>query len=164
MTTTTARGAASAADRPAPAADRLPAAAAPGRTALVLAAGAAVATAANSAVAFAAVAAGADPSFGPLTAAAFPTFTIAGLLAGYLGWRIVRARASRPDRVLRVLVPVLLLASMAPNLALLATGFITGTSLTGVVALMLMHVVVVAVGVPVYARLAPVVGETRAAR
>jgi len=39
---------------------------------------------------------------------------------------------------------------------LMATGFIPGTTVTGVVALMLMHLVVAGVTVPVSQRLAPV--------
>jgi hypothetical protein len=55
-----------------------------------------------------------------------------------------------------VLVPVLAVMSFVPDTVLAITGFIPGTTLTGVVALMLMHLVVVAIAVPLCARLAPV--------
>ena len=126
-----------------------------GRTALLLAAAVAVAGAANTAISVVAVAAGAQ-AFAPLTPPVYLAFTVLGVLAGYLGWRLVRARAQRPARVLRILVPVIVVASLLPNVALAATAFIPGTTLTGVIALSLMHLVVAAVAVPVYQRIAPV--------
>ncbi len=126
------------------------------RTVLLLVAGAVVAGIANSIVAFSALAAGARADFSPLLPAVYLPFTVLGLLAGYLGWRIVRARATQPLRVLRVLVPVLFVLSFLPDTVLLLTGFIPGATPNGVVALMLIHPIVVAVGVPLYQRLAPV--------
>jgi len=125
------------------------------RTALLLLAAVAAAGLANTVIALAAVAAGAPSSYGPLTAPAYLTFTVVGVLVGYLGWRIVRRSAARPARVLRVLVPVVLVLSWVPDALLAALQFIPGTTLTGAIALALMHAVVVAVAVPVYARIAP---------
>ena len=125
------------------------------RTALLLLAAVAAAGLANTVIALAAVAAGAPSSYGPLTAPAYLTFTVVGVLVGYLGWRIVRRSAARPVRVLRVLVPVVLVLSWVPDALLAALQFIPGTTLTGAIALALMHAVVVAVAVPVYARIAP---------
>ncbi len=125
-------------------------------TVLLLVAAVVVAGAINTVVAFGALAAGADASFAPLMPAVYLPFTLLGVAAGYLGWRIVRARAAHPLRALRVLVPVLLLASLIPDLVLLLTGFIPGTTVVGAVGLMLMHPVTVAVAVPVFQRLAPV--------
>jgi hypothetical protein len=62
---------------------------------------------------------------------------------------LVRARARRPRTLLTVLVPVLLVLSLVPDVMLLVTGFIPGTTTTGAIALMLMHPTVVAVTVPV---------------
>ncbi len=135
-----------------------PASAHPSRRVVVaatLAAGAVIAVAANVVVALAAVAAGARADFAPLTIAVYAPFTVVGIVAGYIGWRIVRRRASSPRRVLTVLVPVLLVLSFAPDTIALIVGFIPNGSVTGYVGLMMMHVVVVAVGVPVFARLAP---------
>ena len=55
----------------------------------------------------------------------------------------------------RVLVPVLTVLSFAPDVALLVLGFIPGTTAVGVVALMLMHLVVVAAAVIAGRRIAP---------
>jgi hypothetical protein len=130
----------------------------PRRAAVVLTLGAAavVAVAANTVVAVAGVAAGASASFAPLMIAVYGPFSVLGIVAGYVGWRIVRGRAAHPLRVLRVLVPVLLVLSFLPDTISAIVGFIPDSSATGFVSLMIMHVVVVGVGVPVYQRLAPV--------
>ena len=143
-------------DAPARAGTTTPAASA-GRTALLLVAAFAVAGTANAVIATAALAAGASSAYPPLMAPAFLTFTAIGVVVGYFGWRIVRRLFARPARVLRVLVPVVLVLSWVPDLLLAITGFIPGTTTTGAVGLALMHAVVVAVAVPVYARVAPVV-------
>lgn len=125
-------------------------------TVLVLVAGAIIAIAANAVVAFSAIAAGASSEFHPLMFSIFSAFTVIGYFAAYLGWRIVRARAAHPVAVLRVLVPVLTVLSFIPDVVVLATGFIPNSSSTAVIALALMHLVVVAVAVPVFLRVAPV--------
>ena len=81
----------------------------------------------------------------------YATLTVAGVLLATAGWTLVRRFAGRPRAVLRVLVPVVLVLSLVPDLALLAGG----TSVANVVGLMLMHVVVAAVLVPVLARVLP---------
>jgi hypothetical protein len=126
------------------------------RAAFLLTAGAIVALAANAVIAMAAIAAGADSGFSPLLVFVYGPFTVIGLLAAYAGWRIVRRRARNPRTVLRVLVPVLAVLSFIPDTVLAITGFIPDTTFTGVVALMLMHLVVVAIAVPLSGRLAPV--------
>jgi hypothetical protein len=126
------------------------------RTAVVtLLAAVGVAVAACAVIAFAAVTAGAT-AFPPLMPLVFGPFAAVGVLAAYIGWRIVRARARRPRAVLNVLVPVLLLLSFIPDVVLLLTGFIPGTTVTGAIGLMLMHLTVAGVAVPVAQRLAPV--------
>lgn len=126
------------------------------RTALLLAAAFAVAGLANTVIAFTALAVGATSGFGPLTPAFYLTFTALGVAGGYLGWRIVRRLFADPGRVLRVLVPVALVLSWIPDVALAILQFIPGANVTGAVALALMHAVVVGVAVPVYQRIAPV--------
>ena len=125
------------------------------RTALLLAAAVAVAGLANTVIALTAIAAGAPSTYGPLTAPAYLTFTAVGVIVGYLGWRIVRRSVRNPAKVLRVLVPVVLVLSWVPDALLAALQFIPGTTLTGALALGLMHAVVAAVAVPVYLRIAP---------
>lgn len=118
--------------------------------ALVLVAGTAVAIAVNAIVAALAIAAGAPASYGPLTFPAFTLFTVLGMVAGWAGWRIVQRRARDPRRVLSILVPVVAVLSFVPDVLLLALRFIPGTTVPAVIALMAMHVVVVAVAVPSY--------------
>jgi hypothetical protein len=125
------------------------------RTVLTLVAAVAVAIVAAEIIALAAIAAGAT-AFPPLMPFVFGPFAAIGVLAGYAGWRIVRRLTAQPRRVLRVLVPVVLLLSFVPDVVLLTTGFIPGTTTTGAVALMLMHLTVAGVVVPVSQRLAPV--------
>jgi hypothetical protein len=126
------------------------------RAVVVLIVGAAVAVLANSVIAAIALAAGASGTFSPLIFFVYAPFTVAGLVAGYVGWCIVRRRARRPAATLRVLVPVITVLSFLPDTVLALTRFIPGTSITSVIALALMHIVVVAIAVPVSARLAPV--------
>jgi hypothetical protein len=126
------------------------------RTVVVLILGAAVAVLANSVIAVAALAAGASNAFSPLMIYVYGPFTIAGLIAAYVGWRIVRRRARRPRTVLRILVPLLTVLSFAPDTVLAVARFIPGTSSVALIGLVLMHVVVVAVAVPICVRLAPV--------
>ena len=123
---------------------------------LLLIAGAIVALGVNTGLAYAALALGAEPAFAPLTIVAFGPFTVIGFFAAYAGWRIVRARATRPAALLRVLVPVLTVLSFTPDVVLLVTGFIPGVSLIGGLALALMHLVVVGAVLLVAARVAPV--------
>jgi len=124
-------------------------------TVLTVGAGVIVTIAAATIDAYSAIAAGADASFAPLTPAVYAPFAALGVIAAYIGWTIIRRRASRPARVLRVLVPVLGVLSFVPDVILAMTGFIPGASLTGVVALAIMHVIVIGVAVPVCLRLAP---------
>ena len=126
------------------------------RTVVLLAAAFAVAGLANSVIALAAGAAGASSTYAPLMPPVYLAFTAIGVLGGYLGWRIVRRASANPARVLRVLVPVALVLSWVPDVILALVQFIPGTNLTGAIGLALMHAVVVAVAVPVYARVAPV--------
>ena len=121
-----------------------------GRAAAILVIAVAVAVAGNALVATLAIAAGASASFGPLTFPAYTLFTVLGIAAGWLGWVIVSRRARDPRRALLILVPVLTVLSFVPDVLLLATGFIPGTTTPAVVALMCMHLVVVAVAVPAY--------------
>ena len=126
------------------------------RTVVLLAAAFAVAGLANSVIALAAGAAGASSAYAPLMPPVYLAFTAIGVLGGYLGWRIVRRASANPARVLRVLVPVALVLSWVPDVILAVVQFIPGTNLTGAIGLALMHAVVVAVAVPVYAGVAPV--------
>lgn len=121
------------------------------RPAIVLVAATALAVALNAIVAAIAVAAGAPASYGPLTFPAYTLMTVVGMVAGWIGWSVVTRRARDPRRVLGWLVPLVAVLSFVPDVLLLALGFIPGTTTTAVVALMAMHIVVLAVAVPAFA-------------
>jgi hypothetical protein len=94
--------------------------------------------------------------FQPLNPAVYGIYTIVGALLGAIGWRLIVARSRNAARLLRILVPTVVAASLVPDLALLAgTDVMPGITTTGVVALMLMHVAVAAVVVPAYRRFMP---------
>lgn len=122
----------------------------PARTGLILAAAIAIAVALNALVAAVAVGAGAPASFAPLNLPVHGAFAAAGVIAGWAGWRTVHRRAARPGAVLRVLVPAVMLVSFVPDLALMALRFIPDTTTAGALALMAMHLVVLAVALPGY--------------
>ena len=126
------------------------------RTALILLGAVVGAVVVNFVVATIAVGAGASSSFGPLQPPVYGAFTALGIIGGWLGWRAVQRRSDRPRAVLQVLVPAVTVVSFVPDLALLALQFIPDTSTAGVLALMVMHLVVVAFGVPAYALATPV--------
>lgn len=120
-----------------------------------LVAAAIVATALNAVVAAIAHAAGASSQLQALQLPTYTIFTVIGLLAGAAGWAIVRARARNPQRVLRVLVPAVVLVSFVPDVLVGAFGGLPGASWGGGVALMIMHVVVSSVAVGTYLRVLP---------
>jgi hypothetical protein len=110
---------------------------------------------ASYAIAAIAHAAGVAHSFRPLQLATFTALILAGVLAGGLGWQLVRTRAARPGRLLSRLVPAVLVLSFIPDLLL---GISKGLDATwgGVAALMCMHVAVAAAAVTSYSLFLPV--------
>jgi hypothetical protein len=126
------------------------------RTALILLAVIAAAVGVNALVATIARHSGANAAFAPLQLPVYGGFTALGVVVGWLGWQIVRRRSARPSSVLKVLVPVATVVSFIPDVALLALKFIPDSNAAAVVALMVMHVVVVALAVPGYLLAAPV--------
>ena len=113
------------------------------------------ATALDAAVAAVAHAAGASHHFGPLKLPDFGALTIIGILAGAAGWVIVRGRSARPRRLLRVLVPAVLVVSFVPDILVGTSGTMTGTSWGAVAALMTMHLLVAAVAIVTYLSVLP---------
>ena len=78
-----------------------------------------------------------------------------GLIAGAIGWHLIATRSRNATRLLRTLVPTVLVLSLIPDVLLLAADSVPGTTTAGVVALMLMHFGVAAAAVPAYRRLTP---------
>lgn len=127
-----------------------------GRTIVLTVAGIIAAGLATTVVALIATALGAAEGFAPLMPAVYLPFVAVGVIAAVIGWRIVRSRAAHPFAVLRVLVPVVLIASFIPDTVLIVTRFIPGTTLLGGLSLSVMHLIVAAIAVPLAQRIAPV--------
>jgi len=127
------------------------------RTSTVLLAGLLAIVAAlvgNVAVAQVALAAGASEEFQPLTFAAYSFLTVIGVVAGLVGWLLIR-RTANAAATLRWLVPTVLVLSLVPDV-LLGFSDRPGVSWGAVLALMVMHVVVTAAAVTTFSRLLPV--------
>ena len=108
----------------------------------------------NTVVAQIALAAGASEDFQPLTFGAYSFFTVIGVVAGLVGWLLVR-RKPNAAATLRWLVPTVLVLSLVPDVAL---GFSDrpGVSWGAVLALMVMHVVVTVAAVATFSKFLPV--------
>ena len=145
---------------PAPASTARPAASTR-RTVALTAAGVVIAGVATSIVALTVTALGLADGFAPLRPAVYLPFVAIGVIAAVIGWRIIRSRVANPARVLRVLVPLVLVASFIPDTILIITRFIPGTTVTGGLSLSIMHLIVAAVAVPLAQWIAPV-GARRA--
>ena len=127
------------------------------KTSTVLLAGliaALVALVGNTVVAQVAHAAGASDEFQPLTFGAYSFFTVVGVVAGLVGWLLIR-RTANAAATLRWLVPTVLVVSFVPDI-LLGFSDRPGVSWGAVAALMVMHVVVTVAAVATFSRLLPV--------
>ncbi|MFJ2884958.1 DUF6069 family protein [Streptomyces sp. NPDC087305] len=109
-----------------------------------------LAAAADTVIAQLALAAGAPDDFQPLKASSYIFLTTVGILAGALGWSIVRKVSNDPRALVRWLVPTLVLVSFVPDFLLYGDG-----GATGVGALLLMHVTVAVVAVVAYRKVMP---------
>lgn len=125
------------------------------RTTIILLSTMIVAVILNSAVAALAKSAGVGHGFAPLTLPVYGSFTIIGILVGWFGWRLVQRRAAHPSRVLRILVPVVGLLTFTPDVLLMTLRYLPGASVGAAIALMAMHIVVIATAVPAYMLASP---------
>nr|WP_234383313.1 DUF6069 family protein [Streptomyces dysideae] len=110
----------------------------------------AVASVADAVLALLALAAGAPGDFQPLKASSYIFLTAVGVVAGAVGWAIVRKVSKDPEALVRWLVPTLVVVSFVPDFLLFGDG-----GAIGVGALLLMHVVVAAVAVFAYRKVMP---------
>jgi hypothetical protein len=114
----------------------------PGRIALAAAVTLALAVAGNLIVGFLANALFTIPvEFEPLTPLRYSIFTALGVLGGVFLFVFLLGRARRPARAFRRIAWIALVLSMLPTLGLYFSDFMPGTTLTGVIVLMVMHVV-----------------------
>ena len=109
----------------------------------------------NAAIALLGRAAGANDDFGPLQASGSVFFTAVGVLVGAAGWAIVRNRSRDPRVLLARLVPIVVVVSFIPDLALLVSDYQPRANTAGVVALLAMHVAVTLIAVMAYRRVLP---------
>ena len=98
---------------------------------------------------------GTSDEFVPLTPGPVVMWTMVGAIIGALGWRLVVNRSARSRAVLTTLVPTVLALSFVPDVALLATDSVAGQTTTGVLSLMVMHVVTAVIAVTAYGRAMP---------
>ncbi|MEV5493732.1 DUF6069 family protein [Streptomyces bobili] len=101
----------------------------------------------NALIAVLARALGAPEDFRPLEPSSYVFLTALGVLGGSVGWTLVRRFSTDPERLLRRLVPSVVVLSFVPDFFLFGEG-----EVTGVVALLLMHVAVAVIAVPTYYR------------
>jgi NADH:ubiquinone oxidoreductase subunit K len=104
---------------------------------------------------------GVRDDFVPLTPSPVVMWTILGAIIGAVGWRLIVNRSDHSRALLNTLVPTVLVLSLIPDVALLATDSVAGQTTGGVVALMVMHVVTAVIAVTAYRRVMPVSARTR---
>ncbi len=98
---------------------------------------------------------GASDQFAPLTPGPIVMWTILGAIIGAVGWRLIVTKKDDSRALLAKLVPTVLVLSFIPDLALLATDTMPGQTTTGVLALMVMHVLTAVIAVTAYRKAMP---------
>ncbi|MEU9168602.1 DUF6069 family protein [Streptomyces sp. NPDC048420] len=104
----------------------------------------------NALIAVLAHALGAPDDFSQLEPSRYVSLTALGVLGGSVGWTLVRRFSPDPERLLRRLVPSVVVLSFVPDFFQFGEG-----EVTGVLALLVMHVAVAAIAVPTYRRVMP---------
>jgi len=108
------------------------------------------ASAVNAVIAVLALAVGAPDDFQPLEPSSYIFLTAVGIVAGAVGWVIVRKVSKDPEALMRWLVPAVVAVSFVPDFLLFGAG-----GVAGVVALLMMHVMVALVAVFAYRKAMP---------
>ncbi|MCC3650881.1 DUF6069 family protein [Streptomyces sp. S07_1.15] len=104
----------------------------------------------NAVIALLARAVGAPDDFEPLDPGSYIFLTTVGVTAGAIGWGIVRKASRNAEGVLRWLVPAVVVVSFVPDFFLFGAG-----GVTGVAALLLMHVAVAVIAVATFRKVLP---------
>ncbi len=127
------------------------------RTALTTGAVAGVIAAAVNAVIAAVARSAFDVSddFQPLTPGPIVMWSILGALIGAAGWRLFVNRSADSRALLNTLVPAVVALSFIPDVVLLATDAMPGTTTAAVLSLMLLHLVTAVIVVTAYRRSMP---------
>jgi hypothetical protein len=98
---------------------------------------------------------GASDDFVPLTPGPVVLWTMLGAIIGAAGWRLIVNTSAHSRALLNTLVPTVLVLSLTPDVALLATDSVAGQTTAGVVTLMVMHVVTAVIAVTAYRKVMP---------
>jgi hypothetical protein len=93
--------------------------------------------------------------FAPLTPGPIVMWTILAATIGAAGWRLIVNKKTNSRALLNKLVPTVLVLSLIPDVALLASDSMPGQTTAGVLALMVMHVLTAAIVVTAYRRSMP---------
>ena len=93
--------------------------------------------------------------FQPLTPGPIVMWTILGALIGAAGWRLFVNKSAGSRALLNKLVPTVVVLSFIPDVLLLATDAMPGTSTAAVLSLIAMHVVTAVIVVTAYRRAMP---------
>lgn len=128
------------------------------RVALGLAAAAVISIIVNTGVALGTLALNPNGTNIGLNLVAYAPLTVVGVIAGSIGWALVRRRAANARAVLRVLVPVVVVLSFTPDILLAVVGV---ADVINVVGLLVMHVVVATITVTAVSRVLPLAGYRR---
>jgi hypothetical protein len=88
-----------------------------------------------------------SPDFPPLMIGPPIMFTIIGVLGAVIVYAIIGRLSRRPIRLFRVIALIALVLSFIPDIGLLTSNMLPGTSLTAVLTLAIMHVVAWAITV-----------------
>lgn len=109
-----------------------------------------VSSLADAVLALAALAIGAPDDFQPLMPGSYIFLTAVGMIAGAIGWAVVRKVSKNPEALIRWLAPTLVVVSCIPDFLLFGAG-----GVVGVLALVLMHVVVGVIAVATFHKVMP---------
>jgi hypothetical protein len=88
-----------------------------------------------------------SPEFPPLQVGPPIMFTIIGVLGAIIVYAIVGRLSRRPIRLFRVIALIVLVLSFIPDIGLLTSNMLPGTTPTAVITLAIMHVVAWAITV-----------------
>jgi hypothetical protein len=93
--------------------------------------------------------------FQPLTPGPIVMWSILGALIGAAGWRLFVNKGAGSRALLNKLVPIVVVLSFIPDVVLLATDAMPGTTTAAVLSLMFMHLVTAVIVVTAYRRSMP---------
>ena len=97
--------------------------------------------------------------FAPFKPSSYIGLIVVGVVAGAVGWLVVRRRAANSPGVMRLLVPAVVALSFIPDVLIGVTKSEAGTTWAGVGGLMAMHLAVAICAVAAFNRFLPLAGQ-----